>query len=123
MVDALNAVHGALRPKGLLLDIRPSGDHEPRVEVAGRVVGRLVPGDLGQDRAADDAMARAVAAGRYSPRRGGHFWHRFSFATRAEFDEWRDGTRRFPRYEGPRLSGGGPITVRRAIAFDEYVRR
>lgn len=122
MVDALNAVHGALRPNGLLLDIRPSADREPRVEVGGRVVGRLVPGDLGQDRAADDAIARLMSARRLEHRRAGNFWHRFSFATRAEFDEWREGTRRFPRYEGAALRNSR-ITVRRAIAFDVYVRR
>ena len=122
MVDALIAVHKAIRPKGILLDVRPSADHEPRVEVDGRVIGRLVAGDLGQDRAADDAVARLTAAGRYERRRSGHFWHRFSFATRAEFDHWREGTRRFPRYEGGRLPRGS-ITVRRAIAFNEYLRR
>jgi len=120
MVDALNAVHGAIRPGGALLDIRPSADLEPRVEVEGRVVGRLLPGDLAQDRAADGAIAGLTAAGSYEHRRAGHFWHRFSFATRAGFDQWREGTRRFPRYEGPALRGR--ITVRRAIAFDEYER-
>ena len=122
MVDALNAVHKAIRPKGILLDVRPSADLEPRVEVDGRVVGRLVPGDLGQDRAADDAVARLTAAGLFERRRSGHFWHRFSFATGAEFDHWREGTRRFPRYEGAALRKGR-ITVRRAIAFNEYLRR
>lgn len=122
MVDALNAVHRAIRPKGILLDIRPSADLEPRVEVDGRVVGRLVPGDLGQDRAADDAVLRLTAAGLYEHRRAGHFWHRFSFATLAEFDRWREGTRRFPRYEGDRLPPRSRITVRRAIAFIEYRR-
>ena len=121
MVDALNAVHAALRPKGVLLDVRPSADHEPRVEVGRRVVGRLVPGDLQQDRAADDAIARLTTAQRYEHLRAGLFWHRFSFANTTEFDRWRETTRRFPRYQGPILRGR--ITVRRAIAFDEYRRR
>ncbi len=122
MVDALNAVHGALRRNGLLLDVRPSADLEPRVEQGGRVVGHLAPGDLDQDRAADDAVAQVTAAGLYEHRRSGHFWHRFSFDTRAEFDAWREGTRRFPHYEGAPLRGRR-ITVRRAITFDEYRRR
>ena len=70
---------------------------------------------------AADPLARLTAAGLYERRRSGHFWHRFSFATLAEFDRWREGTRRFPRYEGDRLPRGG-ITVRRAIAFIEYRR-
>lgn len=121
MVDALRAVHAPLRRGGTLLDVRPTHWREPRVEVGGRVVGRLRAGDLGDDLAADAAAARLVAEGLFRPVRSGHFWHRFSFGGRREFDDWRLSTRRFPRYTGAPL-GRGAITVRRAVVYHEYLR-
>lgn len=126
MVDALHAVHRSLRRHGALYDVRPDPDRPPRIELRRRVLGALVPTDLGTDRAADRAIATVVGEGKLRLLRRGHFWHRFSFPDFASLDRWVSGQRRFGRYapglERRLRARRGPFTARRAIAFEVYER-
>lgn len=121
MVDALDRAHKALRPGGLLIDVRPSGRHVPRLERAGRVVARVVARDLGRYRSADAAVSGLVAAGSLHPVRAGRFWFRHSFPDRAALLAWL--ARRDDWAIDPRAVPAGTRTLRRAVEFAHYRRR
>ncbi len=80
MVDALREMHRALAPGGTLLDLRPVSANNPVELVAGDRVRPLPPisawGRVAEDRAADNAVQFAVAAGWFLPERD----RRFDFA-------------------------------------------
>jgi hypothetical protein len=124
MVDALREAHRVLRPRGLLIDVRPDGERLARLEAGRRVRGylRQGPGATADDRGADAAVATVLERGLFRPRESGWLWHR---STLGDLDELREYTRTSPRYSG--LAPGtlqalrpyrrGPILMRRAIKY------
>ncbi len=90
MVDALVEVHRVLAPGGTLVDARP----DSRVSAYAQ---RRKPGgfqrfgvvktsrlEIANDRASDDAIARAVREGLFKRRRRGRFWHLVPFTSLTE---------------------------------------
>jgi len=126
MVDALRAAHRALRPRGVLIDLRPDASRPPRLLAGGRVRGTLAPrpGSRDDDLAADAAVSAVVDAGLFQRGRGaGHLWHGTSFASLAELSAYVRSNRRWPALApGTRRAlapfRDGPIACRRAVQFE-----
>ncbi len=126
MVDALRAAHRALRPHGVLVDLRPDASRPPRLVAGGRVRGTLAtrPGSRRDDLAADAAVTAAVDAGLFRRGRGaGHLWHGTTFASLAELSAYVRSNRRWPAFApGVRRTlapfRAGPIVCRRAVKFE-----
>ncbi|HUG56285.1 MAG TPA: hypothetical protein VMJ92_04330 [Candidatus Limnocylindrales bacterium] len=127
MVHALHAARRALRPGGLLIDLRPDRHRAPRVAVAGRVAGELIPGSTAMDEAADTAAEALVAEGALRPIERGHLWYRHTFRDRRELDEYIASAARvvgYGRAVAARLAASrGPVVMRRSLAFAIYERR
>lgn len=124
MVDALHAAHRALRPKGLLLDIRPDASRLPRVISRGRIVGGLVQTEEAtlDDDGADRAVARVVKDGLFKPIEDGFLWYRGSFEDLAMIDDCVRTSARYGDYASgtrERLARrpDEPVVTRRAIKF------
>lgn len=124
MVDALHAVHGALVPGGLVIDVRPDTHPRrlPRIEHDRRVVGH---GENKPDAAADDAAANAavatvIAEGRFRSIERGHFTFRRGFVGLAALREHVASSRRLGAY---RWSGAARAQVRHWRADTFVLRR
>ena len=126
MVDALRAAHRALRPNGILVDLRPDGSRDPRVIVHGRVSGHVRPHEevAADDQAADAAVATVVREGSFRPTRHGHLWHSTTFADVRAFREYLADSPRYRTYvtSSGRLPHGARILMRRAIKFTVFDR-
>ena len=129
MVDALRSARRALRPGGMLIDLRPDASRPPRLVVGGRVVGRLAGSAASQldDTAADQAVQSLVAADLLHRVATGHRWCSTTYASLAEVDAYVRAGRRFDRYErGSRAAlfpfRRGPIVARRSLKFDVLQR-
>ncbi len=120
MVDALQRVHEALKPGGVLIDVRPSGAHVPRLEREGRVVALVAERDLGRYRSANAAAAGLIAAGSLRRMRTGRFWFRHTFPDRAALLAWI--AQRDDWTIDPREVPSGTRTLRRAVEFTHYRR-
>ncbi len=126
MVDALRATHRALRPRGVLIDLRPDASRPPRLVAGCRVRGTLAPrsGSRGDDLAADAAVSAVVEAGLFRRGRGaGHLWHGTTFASLAELSAYVRSNRRWPAFAPGARSAlapfrDGPIVCRRAVKFE-----
>jgi len=127
MVDALHAAHGAVRPGGTIIDLRPDSAHPPRIVQRRVLRGGLAETALakGDSAASDRAVAALVREGLLRPLRVGHFWYSLRFADRATLDGWLETSRRLRGYApGTRshLELRTPLVVRRAVAYGIYRR-
>jgi SAM-dependent methyltransferase len=93
MVHALNEIHRVLVPDGILIDLRPVLDNWP-VEVASarevRETGRVqdFPMGLEDDKAANQAMAKAESNGWFKRESEEFFPLYYSWDTASEIEEW-----------------------------------
>lgn len=123
MVDALRAAHRALRPHGVVIDVRPDVSRDARIVADGRVRARM-PRDVDADhRCADEAVGRALSIGLFVRISSGAFWYESRFRDLAQLDEYLGGG------EHPRRAANGwraaltpyrtaPLTFRRAAKVD-----
>jgi len=122
MVDALLAAKRALRPSGIVIDLRPDARRAPRVLSRGRVVGRLEtrPDAAEDDAAADAAVEKVVAADHYREVAAGRLWYQARFADLAELDDYVSPSARFGGLSPgtrERLRRRQAVVVRRAIQY------
>lgn len=129
MVDALHAAHRAVRPGGVVIDLRPDSTHPPRVLRGGRVIGGVYERReaIGDHRASDRAVAEVVRAGLLRPIRTGHFWYPLPPLDLPGLDAFVASSKRLGGYErGTRAAVAAapdrPVVVRRALAFGIYRR-
>lgn len=127
MVDALHAAHRAVRPGGMVIDLRPDSVHQPRVFQRRVLRGGLAETALaeGDSAASDRAVATLVGQGRLRPLRIGHFWYSLRFADRAALDAWLETScrlRGYARGTRSRIEPRTPFVVRRALAYGIYER-
>lgn len=93
MVHALNEIHRALVPNGILIDLRPMLDHW-QIEVASarqiKVTGRMQDFQAGleDDEAANQAMREAEANGLFAHEREEFFPLIYSWDSPNEMEEW-----------------------------------
>ncbi|MBE7436196.1 MAG: hypothetical protein HS100_19930 [Anaerolineales bacterium] len=100
MVHALNEIHRILKPRGILIDLRPVEDNWS-VEVVSstghRVAGKLMdmPVGIADDNAAFKAMKEVEALGWFSKEKGDEFGFFYIWDTPSEMksyidEEWED---------------------------------
>ncbi|HEY8807632.1 MAG TPA: hypothetical protein VIN70_08625 [Candidatus Limnocylindria bacterium] len=129
MVDALHQAHQAVRPGGVLIDLRPDSDHQPRVLRGGHALGGLYerPSAVADSHFSDRAVARVVREGLLKPLRAGHFWYSLPPMDLPTLDEWLAQSRRIGGYtKGTHATlardADRPIVVRRALRYGIYRR-
>ena len=90
MVDALHEAARALRPRAILIDARPDSRTLAKIEHAGRAVGTILTQahECRDDRAADQAVARAKRERLFWRVRVGRFWHRIPFTDRPALETY-----------------------------------
>ena len=130
MVDALHEARRALRPKGILIDLRPDSSHPPRIFRGRRHVGDLYerPSAVADNRASDRAVARLVAEGWLKQLRAGWFRYEIRYPDLAGLERFVEGSRRVGGYSrgthaALRRDPDRPVVVRRALAYGIYERR
>lgn len=129
MVDALHEAHRAVRPGGVLIDLRPDSDHQPRVLRGGRAVGGLYERReaVADSHFSDRAVARVVREGLLRPLRSGHFWYDLPSMDLPTLDAWLAESRRLGGYtRGTRAllarHPDRPIVVKRALKYGIFRR-
>jgi hypothetical protein len=129
MVDALREACGALRPGGTLIDLRPDSAHPPRVRRGRTESGGLYErrSAIGDNHAADRAVARLVREGSLKRLRGGHLWYEVRYGDLAALERFIEGSRRIGGYTrgthaALKTDPLRPIRLRRALAYGIYER-
>jgi hypothetical protein len=127
MVRALVAVHRRLRPRGILLDIRPDVSRDARILSGGRVRARM-PRDVDADHAgADAAIDRVVERGLFGRISRGTLWYASRFEHLDALEAYLSGGEHAQRGRDAwrtRVApyGREPLTLRRAAKFELLVR-
>jgi hypothetical protein len=129
MVDALRRTHRALKPRGLLIDVRPDASRVPRVVARGQIRARLQQTEDAdrRDAASDEAIATVKRAGLFRSVGRGHLWHRNTIGDLAALEEYATNSSRYGglrRGERATLSRyrRGPFQLRRAVKFEVLQR-
>lgn len=95
MVHALNEIRRALKPGGILIDLRPISDQWP-VEVFSaretRAIGHVIdlPAGLDDDNAANRAMSSAESNGWFKREREEFFPLHYVWDTAGDMEKWID---------------------------------
>lgn len=129
MVDALERVHKALKPGGVLFDARPDASLIPRVRARGRVRAHLRQNEDAdmRDAAADDAIEHVKTAGLFRSVRTGRVWYENQVGDLRALDEYAKTSSRYEGYlRGERSKllpfKKGPLSLRRAIRYEVLAR-
>lgn len=125
MVDALRRAHRALKPGGLLFDVRPDAHRIPRVVARGRVRAHLRQSEDAdmRDAASDAAVERVKTDGLFRSRKRGWIWHQNQVGDLGALDEYAKTSSRYEGYvRGERSKllpfKDGPLSLRRSIHYE-----
>jgi hypothetical protein len=129
MVDALHQAHRAVRPNGIVIDLRPDSAHPPLVLRGGRVIGGLYEQRMAiaDNHFSDRALASVVRDGLLRPVRAGHFWYDLPAMNVAALRDYVAESRRIGGFtRGTRSAIARhperTVVMRRALAYGIYRR-
>ena len=91
MVDALSAVSRALRPGGIVIDVRPDVAREARILAGGPVRTRMLRGVDADHERADAAVDRVVQRGLFTRVSRGVLWYESRFRDLESLDAYFSG--------------------------------